>query len=79
MLDYLKLARDGDIAYTTALAQAHNALMVLIKTPHPTNQDFKTFDILEKQIKALHTEITIECMHNEGYEINTHTQMWEKQ
>lgn len=78
MFNYLEQARAEHVTYTEALAQAHNSLVELAKNPNPTNEDFKTFDTLEKQIKALYTEIAIECMKNEGYTINKSTQMWEK-
>ncbi len=77
MIDYCKLARDGNATFVQAYVQAHNALVELTKTPNPTNEEFTKFEYLEKQIKNLGANIADECIKKEGYTFNEQTQMWE--
>ena len=78
MINYLKLARAGNISFTEAYTKAHNALVELAKTPNPTNEEINAFDALEKQLKFLKTDIANEYIKKEGYTFNEQTQMWNR-
>ena len=78
MQDYIQAAKKGEMTFTEAYVQAHNAKIELSKTPNPTNENFKEFEFLSTQLRTLTSIITEEAMKSEGYFFNRNTQLWYK-
>jgi len=77
MKNYFHAAQNHEITYVEAYIQTQNAMLQQATVLNPTIDDFKHFELLQKQLRQISYAITEECIEREGYGRNPDTYLWE--